>query len=92
VKYHTFILYDHFLNNYHLRRNLPMKPTEPLPPLPPLIARGGLEIKICVRTYRPFFVTHTEDILFRKPLKTLTVEAIEQLKEQKRKKIAQIGA
>ncbi|KZT20179.1 hypothetical protein NEOLEDRAFT_1182706 [Neolentinus lepideus HHB14362 ss-1] len=43
-----------------LRRNLPG-----LPELPKIAARGGLEIKVCVRTYRLFFVSNTEDVLFR---------------------------
>ena len=28
-------------------------------------ARGGLEIKVCVRTYRLFYVSRTEDVLWR---------------------------
>ncbi|EPQ53755.1 hypothetical protein GLOTRDRAFT_139874 [Gloeophyllum trabeum ATCC 11539] len=43
-----------------LRRNLPQSLE-----LPKIAARGGLEIKVCVRTYRLFFVSHTEDVLFR---------------------------
>lgn len=34
--------------------------------LPDLAARGALEIKVCVRTYRLFFVSHTEDVLWRR--------------------------
>jgi paired amphipathic helix protein Sin3a len=30
-------------------------------------ARGGLEIKVCVRTYRLFYVSRTEDVLWRTP-------------------------
>jgi len=30
-------------------------------------ARGGLEIKVCVRTYRLFYVSRTEDVLWRMP-------------------------
>ncbi|KAI0302797.1 hypothetical protein B0F90DRAFT_1627282 [Multifurca ochricompacta] len=30
-------------------------------------ARGGLEIKVCVRTYRLFYVSRTEDVLWRIP-------------------------
>ena len=32
---------------------------------PDVIARGGLEIKVCVRTYRLFYVSGTEDFLWR---------------------------
>lgn len=32
---------------------------------PDVIARGGLELKVCVRTYRLFFVSDTEDVLWR---------------------------
>lgn len=42
-------------------RNLPAKPK-----LPDLVARGALEIKVCVRTYRLFFVSNTEDVLWRR--------------------------
>ena len=38
-----------------------------LPKTPPdIYARGALEIKVCVRTYRLFFVSKTEDVLWRK--------------------------
>ena len=30
-----------------------------------IVAHGHLEIKVCVRTYRLFFVSHTEDYLWR---------------------------
>lgn len=30
---------------------------------PDVLARGGLEIRVCVRTYRLFYVPHTEDFL-----------------------------
>ncbi|KAI9451486.1 hypothetical protein F5148DRAFT_1378838 [Russula earlei] len=33
-------------------------------------ARGGLEIKVCVRTYRLFYVSRTEDVLWRVPSAT----------------------
>jgi paired amphipathic helix protein Sin3a len=29
------------------------------------LSRSGLEIKVCVRTYRMFFVSRTEDFLWR---------------------------
>lgn len=32
---------------------------------PKVIARGGLEIKVCVRTYRFFYVSNTEDYMWR---------------------------
>lgn len=32
---------------------------------PDVLAHGGLEIKVCVRTYRLFFVSHSEDSLVR---------------------------
>ncbi|KAJ8087508.1 hypothetical protein PM082_006339 [Marasmius tenuissimus] len=62
-----------------LRRNLPPSlptpeiqdeastgsaPASPSPPLPTVLAQDNLEIKICVRTYRLFFVPGTEDYLF----------------------------
>ena len=33
-----------------------------------VIARPGLEIKVCVRTYRLFFVAHSEDFMWRPAL------------------------
>ncbi|KAH9932297.1 uncharacterized protein B0H18DRAFT_987465 [Fomitopsis serialis] len=33
--------------------------------VPEVVAHGGLEIKVCVRTYRLFFVSDTEDYLWR---------------------------
>jgi len=32
---------------------------------PNVVARGGLEIKLCIQTYRLFYVSATEDILWR---------------------------
>jgi paired amphipathic helix protein Sin3a len=32
---------------------------------PRVLARGGLEIKVCVRTYRFFYVPNTEEIMWR---------------------------
>ncbi|TFY59719.1 hypothetical protein EVJ58_g5599 [Rhodofomes roseus] len=40
-------------------------PTATTGDVPEVIAHGGLEIKVCVRTYRFFFVSHTEDYLWR---------------------------
>ncbi|OCH88405.1 hypothetical protein OBBRIDRAFT_795302 [Obba rivulosa] len=37
------------------------------PTPPPILAEGGLEIKVCVRTYRLFYVANSEDILWRVP-------------------------
>ncbi|KAG7097684.1 hypothetical protein E1B28_005009 [Marasmius oreades] len=49
-----------------LRRNLPPSPSDPESALsPPVVAaQDSLEIKICVHTYRLFFVSKTEDYLF----------------------------
>ncbi|KAI0674609.1 hypothetical protein C8Q78DRAFT_1015738 [Trametes maxima] len=33
--------------------------------MPEILARAGLQIRVCVRTYRLFFVSHSEDIMFR---------------------------
>ncbi|KAI0707538.1 hypothetical protein C8T65DRAFT_696013 [Cerioporus squamosus] len=33
--------------------------------MPDILARGGLQIKVCVRTYRLFFVPRSEDIMVR---------------------------
>ena len=35
------------------------------PPQTDFYGRSGLEIRVCVRTYRLFFVADTEDILIR---------------------------
>jgi len=48
-----------------LRRTI--SPSASTDQVPDIIARGGLEIKVCVRTYRLFFVSHSEDYLWRKP-------------------------
>lgn len=53
-----------------LRRSFPGG-TTPTPTKAPrgdgldFYARGGLEIKVCVRTYRLFYVSRTEDVLWR---------------------------
>ncbi|KAI0062716.1 hypothetical protein BV25DRAFT_1803353 [Artomyces pyxidatus] len=67
-----------------LRRSLP-NPTPDTPPL--VVARGGLEIKVCVRTYRLFFVSHTEEILWRKirPGEQERAEAILQSRNAQRR-------
>ncbi|KAL0958045.1 hypothetical protein HGRIS_000221 [Hohenbuehelia grisea] len=59
-----------------LRRNIPASEQEKQPEV---LARGGLEIKVCTRTYRLFFVPNSEDVLIKirrkadveKALKTL---------------------
>ncbi|KAI0336648.1 hypothetical protein GY45DRAFT_1332746 [Cubamyces sp. BRFM 1775] len=33
--------------------------------MPDILARGGIQIKVCVRTYRLFFVPESEDVMFR---------------------------
>ncbi|KAJ7598545.1 histone deacetylase complex, SIN3 component [Mycena floridula] len=54
-----------------LRRNLPSDSAEK----PELLSADGLEIKVCVRTYRIFYVSKTEDYLYniqpRRKAKTL---------------------
>ncbi|KAF9226177.1 hypothetical protein BS17DRAFT_776836 [Gyrodon lividus] len=45
-----------------LRRNLSLSAMDVAPEA---IARGSLEIRVCVRTYRLFYVPHTEDYLYR---------------------------
>ncbi|KAH7909888.1 hypothetical protein BJ138DRAFT_1154242 [Hygrophoropsis aurantiaca] len=45
-----------------LRKNLPANSSLDTPEL---LARGSLEIRVCVRTYRLFYVSHTEDFLWR---------------------------
>lgn len=42
-------------------RNLPAEKKEP-----DILSRGALEIKVCVRTYRLFFVSKTGDSLWRR--------------------------
>ncbi|KAF8634812.1 hypothetical protein AX17_004064 [Amanita inopinata Kibby_2008] len=46
-----------------LQRNLP-RDTREIVPL--IVARPGVEIKLCVRTYRIFYVTGSEDVFWRK--------------------------
>ncbi|KAI0031590.1 hypothetical protein K488DRAFT_51739 [Vararia minispora EC-137] len=47
-----------------LRRNLPA-PAEPEPDAAGLVARSRLEIKVCVRTYRIFYVPGGEEAVWR---------------------------
>ncbi|KAI8986626.1 hypothetical protein BD414DRAFT_522337 [Trametes punicea] len=50
-----------------IRRPFLLRTKVPAPSggMPDIIARGGLQIKVCVRTYRLFFVPNSEDIMFR---------------------------
>ncbi|KAG1789779.1 uncharacterized protein HD556DRAFT_1243377 [Suillus plorans] len=49
-----------------LRKNVPPSATASTPAV---LARSALETKVCVRTYRLFFVSGTEDFLWRIPSK-----------------------
>lgn len=51
----------------HLHRTI--RPERVAPPTPAVISRSGLEIKVCMRTYRLFFVSHTEDSICWRNLK-----------------------
>ncbi|KAG6829244.1 hypothetical protein H0H87_012148 [Tephrocybe sp. NHM501043] len=68
-----------------LRRNL--APTVLGVP-PNAVSQDGLEIKVCVRTYRLFFVSNTEDFMWKISFKEETKEAIKRLasREKLRKK------
>ncbi|KAG6809875.1 hypothetical protein H0H92_014314 [Tricholoma furcatifolium] len=46
-----------------LRRSLPRSSGD-TPPPPTTVSRDALEIKVCVRTYRLFFVSNTEDYMW----------------------------
>ncbi|PPQ82593.1 hypothetical protein CVT25_007107 [Psilocybe cyanescens] len=46
----------------YLRRNLPPAVRETTPDAS---SQDGLEIKVCLRTYRLFYVSHTEDIMWK---------------------------
>jgi paired amphipathic helix protein Sin3a len=52
-----------------------------------VLARGGLGIKVCVRTYRLFFVPGSEDVLVREPEleEVKATEAVVQRATQKRR-------
>jgi len=52
------------------------------PPQTDFYARSGLEIRVCVRTYRLFFVADTEDILIRNWVQK-DVEDVEQRTQQR---------
>ena len=52
---------------------------------PNVLARGALEIRVCVRTYRLFYVPHTEDFLLHalsEDEKAMMGERKERLKER----------
>ncbi|KAL7283979.1 hypothetical protein ACG7TL_001251 [Trametes sanguinea] len=50
-----------------IRRPFLLRTKVPAPSggMPDILARGGLQIKVCVRTYRLFFVSHSEDVMVR---------------------------
>lgn len=58
-------------------RNLPLSIRDIQPDV---VSQDGLEIKICVRTYRLFFVSKSEDFLWKIPTKEETLKASECLK------------
>ncbi|ORY32344.1 hypothetical protein LY90DRAFT_673524 [Neocallimastix californiae] len=70
-------------NEPFLRRNLP----QVIPDEPPtnLILHSGLELKICVNTYKLFFVSNTEDY-FRRCNTKLPNEKLEVLKNKRKNK------
>ena len=56
------LLLIHFLNNILVYRNLPAFVRD----VPPDVSsQDGLEIKVCVRTYRLFYVSYTEDFMWK---------------------------
>lgn len=58
-----FNFYDHLLILiYSLCRNLPAAVREAQPDVS---SQDGLEIKVCLRTYRLFYVSRTEDFMWR---------------------------
>ena len=62
-------------------RNLPPAFRE----LPPnCISQDGLEIKICVRTYRLFFVSNTEDFMWKISSRDETKKAVEHLEKREK--------
>ncbi|RDB18702.1 Paired amphipathic helix protein pst1 [Hypsizygus marmoreus] len=69
----------------YLRRNLPPSVRDVQPTV---LSQDGLEIKICVRTYRLFFVSKTEDFFWKIPTREETKKALKHLqaREQLRRK------
>lgn len=63
--------------NLTVPRNMPpgIKDTQP-----DVSTKDGLEIKVCVRTYRLFFVSHTEDFLWKYRTKEEVDKHAERLK------------
>ena len=56
------LLLIHFLNEILVCRNLPAFVRD----VPPDVSsQDGLEIKVCVRTYRLFYVSYTEDFMWK---------------------------
>ena len=56
--------------------------------MPDILARGGLQIKVCVRTYRLFFVSRSEDIMVRVSSRQERIgarKAVESRNEKRRK-------
>ncbi|KAF5380136.1 hypothetical protein D9615_006181 [Tricholomella constricta] len=64
-----------------LRRNLPPGVRDAQPNV---LTRDGLEIKICVRTYRLFFVSKTEDFLWKISTREETRKAAEHLQAREK--------
>ncbi|KAI1788076.1 hypothetical protein LXA43DRAFT_1161851 [Ganoderma leucocontextum] len=54
--------------------------------MPDIVARGGLQIKVCVRTYRLFFVSHSEDIMVRISSRKERVDARKAVKSRNDKR------
>lgn len=82
--------------NYH-NSHSPYSTKIPAPSgaMPHIIARGGLQIKVCVRTYRLFFVSKSEDIMFRLSSRAERAEArkaVESRNEKRRKWLEQYAA
>jgi len=65
-----------------LRKNLPAAAVQDAPPN--VVTQDGLEIKICVRTYRLFYVSASEDYLF----KLRTYDDVEAASKQLKKRNA----
>lgn len=58
------ILCDSTITDSYFVRNIP---ASAMVSTPAVLARGALETRICIRTYRLFFVWDTEDFLWRIP-------------------------
>lgn len=69
-----------------LKRNLPTEVGEE-PPLN-VETRSGLELKICVNTYKIFFVDNTEDYFHRQHLKPATPAKLLNGRERRKKRFA----